>query len=112
MLSPCVIEPFAIEGLDTLLATHSHSDHIYINVAAAVVKNCPEAKFVEPKTCIEIWRKWGVPEDRLVQMKPGDEIVIEDSKIKALESFDRTRLLTIVEDVTLKGNLSPEMDGQ
>ena len=53
MLSPCVIEPFAIEGLDTLLATHSHRDHIYINV----VKNCPEAKFVEPKTCIEIWRK-------------------------------------------------------
>ncbi len=57
MLSPCVIEPFAIEGLDALLATHSHSDHIDINVVAAVVKNCPEAKFVEPKTCIEIWRK-------------------------------------------------------
>ena len=53
-----------------------------------------------------------MPEDRLVQMKPGDEIVIEDSKIKALESSDRTRLLTVVEDVTLKGNLSPEMDGQ
>ena len=109
-LTPCVIDPFAIEGLDALLATHSHSDHIDVNVAAAVVKNCPEAKFVGPKTCIEIWRKWGVPEDRLVQMKPGDEIVIKDAKIKALESFDRTMLLTVAEDVTLKGNLPPDMD--
>ena len=40
-LTPCVIDPFAIEGLDALLATHSHSDHIDVNVAAAVVKNCP-----------------------------------------------------------------------
>ena len=28
-----------------------------------------------------------MPEDRLVQMKPGDEIVIKDAKIKALESL-------------------------
>ena len=66
---------------------------IDVNVAAAVVeKIVREAKFVGPKTCIEIWRKWGVPEDRLVQMKPGDEITIKDAKIKALESFDRTML--------------------
>lgn len=51
-----------------------------------------------------------MPEDRLVQMKRGDEIVIKDAKIKALESFDRTMLLTVAEDVTLKGKLPPEMD--
>lgn len=77
-----------------------------MNVAAAVVKNCPEAKFVGPKTCIEIWRKWGVPEDRLVQMKPGDEIVIKDAKIKALESFDRTMLLTVNEGCYVKRELT------
>jgi len=79
-------------------------------VAAAVLKNCPEAKFVGPKTCTDIWRKWGVPEERLITVRPGDEVTIKDAKIKALESFDRTMLLTVAEDVVLKDKLPPNMD--
>ena len=47
-----------------------------------------------------------MPEDRLVQMKPGDEIVIKDAKIKALESFDRTMLLTVNEGCYVKRELT------
>lgn len=108
--TPCVMDPFAIKELDFLMATHSHSDHIDANVAAAVLQNCENAKFVGPKTCTDIWRKWGVPEDRLITVRPGDEIQIKDTKIKVLESFDRTMLLTVSEDVTLKGKLPPDMN--
>lgn len=108
--TPCLIDPFYIKEVDAIMATHSHSDHIDINVAAAVVKNCPEAKFIGPKTCIAIWRKWGVPEDRLVEVKPGDKVTIKDTTIEALEAFDRTMLLTVDYDVVLKDNFPPEMD--
>ncbi len=108
--TPCVIDPFAIKELDALMATHSHSDHIDQNVAAAVLQNCPEAKFIGPKTCTDIWRKWGVPEEKLVTVRPGDVVTVKDAKIKALESFDRTMLLTVDEDVVLKDKLPPDMD--
>lgn len=80
--TPCVIDPFAIRELDALISTHSHSDHIDINVAAAVLQNCPDTKFIGPKSCTDIWRKWGVPEERMITVKPGDEIEIKDTKIK------------------------------
>ena len=40
-VSPFVIDPFAIRQIDAVLSTHTHNDHIDINVAAAVLKNCP-----------------------------------------------------------------------
>ena len=36
---PCVLDPFKIKHLDALLASHTHSDHIDINVAAAILQN-------------------------------------------------------------------------
>ena len=107
--SPCVIDPFAIKEVDAIIATHSHSDHIDINVAAAVVQNNDYAKFVGPKTCTDIWRKWGVPEERLVTVRPGDELTFKDTKIKVFDSFDRTMMLTVDKDVVLKDKMPPEM---
>ena len=108
--TPCLIDPFKITKIDAILATHSHSDHIDVNVAAAITQNCPEAKFIGPKSCCDLWRKWGVPEERIVYVRPGDVVKIKDMEIVMLESFDRTMLLTVSEDVVLKGKLPPDMD--
>lgn len=107
---PCVIDPFAIEHLDALLATHDHSDHMDVNVAAAVVRNCPKALFVGPENCVKIWEKWGVPEERLVTVRPGDKIKIKDIEIEAVESFDRTELVTAPAEEVLKGKMPLDMD--
>lgn len=107
---PCVIDPFAIRQLDALLATHDHGDHIDINVAAAVVNNCPDAKFIGPENCVKIWRKWGVPKERCVIVKPGDTVRVKDTEIVILESFDRTELVTAPPDQVLKGKMPPDMD--
>ncbi|MFM1524061.1 MULTISPECIES: L-ascorbate 6-phosphate lactonase [Helcococcus] len=107
--TPCVIDPFAIKELDAIMSTHSHSDHIDIDVAAAIMQNTKDTKFIGPKSCTDIWRKWGVPEERLVTVKPGDEFEIKDTKLKVFDSFDRTMLLTVDEDVVLKDNMPPEM---
>lgn len=68
--SVCVIDPFAIKNLDAVLATHHHSDHIDINVAAAVLQNCDESvKFIGPQSCVDLWLEWGVPKERCVLVR-------------------------------------------
>lgn len=107
---PCVIDPFAIRSLDALLATHDHSDHMDVNVAAAVLQNCPECRFIGPENCVKKWVGWGVPEERCTVVRPGDTVQIKDVTIKALESFDRTELVTVPPEVTLKGTMPQDMD--
>lgn len=107
---PCVIDPFAITKLDALLATHDHSDHMDVNVAAAVLQNCPDARFIGPYNCVQKWLGWGVPEDRCTIVKPGDTIRVGDTEIVALDSFDRTELVTVPPEKVLKGTMPQDMD--
>jgi L-ascorbate 6-phosphate lactonase len=108
---PCVIDPFAITKVDAILATHDHGDHIDENVAAAVIKNCdPKVPFVGPQACVDLWMKWGVPAERCIVVKPGDTVKINDIEIIALDSFDRTELVTAPKGVTLKGKMPQDMN--
>ena len=93
-LTAVVIDPFAVKNLDAFLSTHFHSDHIDPYATAAILKNCPNAKFIGPRACVEVWQSWGVPNNRLSEVRPGDRLEIGDIKITALESFDRTAQLT------------------
>lgn len=108
---PVVIDPFLIKEIDAVMSTHDHGDHIDENVAAAICQNTDSSvKFIGPKACVELWRKWGVPEERLVTLVPGDTYKVKDVEIVALESFDRTELVTAPAGVTLKGKMPQEMD--
>lgn len=50
--------------------------------------------FIGPKKSVELWQKWGVPADRCITVKPEDSIKIKDIEIIALDSFDRTCIVT------------------
>ncbi len=105
------LDPFAIKNVDAVLATHDHNDHIDVNVAAAVLKNCgPDVPFVGPAACVKLWTSWGVPEGRCITVKPGDVVKVKDVEILALESFDRTALITAPADQGLAGRLPQDMD--
>lgn len=106
--APIVIDPFAVSTVDAVLATHIHQDHICPFFAAAVLQNCADdVPFIGPQGCADIWRGWGVPEDRLIVVKPGDVVKIKDVEIHMLDSFDRTVLVTAEEPLAGK---VPTMD--
>lgn len=108
---PCVLDPFAIKKIDAVIATHDHGDHIDANVAAAVLKNCDASvPFIGPQACVALWQSWGVPAKRCITVKPGDVVKIKDTELVALDSFDRTELVTAPVGVTLTGKLTQEMD--
>ena len=108
---PFVIDPFAIQDVDALVVTHVHSDHLDINTAAAVNNNCPQAKFIGPKEVVKTWEKWGVPSEKLIVVKPGDVVEVGAVKLKAVEAFDRTALVTQADpEVTLAGKMPQDMD--
>lgn len=110
-VAPFVLDPFAITQIDAVVSTHDHNDHIDVNVAAAVMKNCDDSvKFIGPKTCVDLWMSWGVPAERCIAVKPGDVVKIKDTELIVLESFDRTALITIPKGKTLKGNMPGNMD--
>lgn len=109
--SPMVINPFAVSRVDAVLATHYHADHMDPNYAAAVLKNIEKpASFIGPKKSVELWVSWGVPADRCVTIKPGDTVNIGDIEIVALDSFDRTCLVTTDGDVDIRGTCPDDMD--
>ena len=109
--SPGVLDPWEIKKVDAILATHDHGDHIDEYVAAAVLKNCDESvKFIGPEACVALWTKWGVPADRCITVKPGDTVKIKDTEIIALDSFDRTELVTAPKGTILKDNPVRDMD--
>lgn len=109
--APCVLDPFEIKTVDAVLSTHDHGDHIDPYVAAAVMQNCPDTvPFIGPQACVNLWMSWGVPAERCIVMHPGDEVKIKDTTIVALDSFDRTELVTAPKGMVLKDSPVREMD--
>ncbi len=53
---------------------------------------------------------WGVPADRCHVVKPGDSIKIKDIEITAVDSFDRTCLVTTDGYEDIRGRLPDDMD--
>ncbi len=106
-----VLDPFLIKDVDAVLATHYHQDHMDINYTAAVLKNIDKpVPFIGPQKSVDIWRSWGVPEERLVVVKPGDSIKIKDLEIVVLDSFDRTCLVTTDGYQDIRNTVPNDMD--
>ena len=111
-VAPFVLDPFGIKKIDAVLSTHYHNDHIDVNVAAAVMRNCDsKVPFIGPQYCTDRWKEWGVPAERCITVKPGDTVQVGDIEILALESFDRTALITAANpNDRFKGRLPDDMD--
>lgn len=108
---PVVLDPFAVTELDAVLSTHYHADHIDVNFAASVLHNVKKPiPFIGPKRSVETWISWGVPAERCITVRPGDSVRVGDMEIVALDSFDRTCLVTSPPEGALDGRCPTDMD--
>lgn len=106
---PHVIDPFEVKDIDAVVATHDHSDHMDIYSTAAFLKH-EGVPFIGPKFSINKWKGWGVPENRLIEVKPGDSVKIKDTVIHTVDSFDRTALITAPPKGEIIGRFPGDMD--
>jgi L-ascorbate 6-phosphate lactonase len=106
---PHYVDPFRIKNIDAMVATHDHADHMDIYSTAAIL-NQHDVPFVGPKYSTDKWRGWGVPENRLITVKPGDVVKLKDVEIIALDSFDRTALVTAPPNGSIVGKFPGDMD--
>lgn len=108
---PHVLDPFAVNYIDAVLATHYHQDHMDPYLASHVLRDLDQSiPFIGPKKSVETWISWGVPASRCITVKPGDTIRVKDIEIVVLDSFDRTCLVTTDGYQDIRGVCPTDMD--
>lgn len=86
-LNPQLVDIWKFETIDALFCTHHHSDHCDIYTIKALLKTT-KAIFVGPKFTCTLFRKWGVPEDRIREVKPGDVVKVKDIEVAIEKNYD------------------------
>ena len=71
-LQPPMLKPEELRGVDYILGTHDHDDHIDRPSWRVIAKTLPEARFVVPSPFVEdLARDLDVPRERLVGISEG-----------------------------------------
>ena len=92
-INPHVIDPWKLKTLDYVFATHHHQDHAdYYTVQATL--QTTDCKFVGPKNTCKLFRQWGVPEERILEVKPGDRFQCKDVTVKVERNYDSMACMT------------------
>ena len=107
---PVVLDPFEVTQIDAVLVTHNHRDHIDPYTTAAIHNRFPEVPFYGPKFVTDQWLEWGLPQEIVHTVKPGDVVKVKDTEIIVLDSFDRTVFLTAPRAGALAGYCPDDMD--
>ncbi len=86
-LNPQVIDPWKFKKIDASFSTHHHSDHCDIYTVKPLLETT-KALFVGPRVTCRMFRKWGVPEDRIREVKPGDVLKFDETEVLVEKNFD------------------------
>jgi len=95
-LNPHVIDPWGFKKLDAVFCSHHHGDHCDIYTIKAT-NQTTQCQFIGPKSAVELMRSWGVSDNRITQVKPGDNINFGDTRVSVLFNYDRIASITGVE---------------
>jgi L-ascorbate metabolism protein UlaG (beta-lactamase superfamily) len=84
---PFPIDPNKIQKVDAVVSTHEHIDHCEELTITPLIRNT-KAPIIGPSSSIELVRRWGTPDSRVIEMKPFEFIWTGDIKVTALPSKD------------------------
>lgn len=83
-MQPPVTSPGEL-GVDILMSTHSHLDHLDIDALPCFAAN-PETIFVGAPDCEPIYKAAGIPASRLRILCDGESAVVRDVTIRAVHA--------------------------
>jgi L-ascorbate 6-phosphate lactonase len=104
--NPQVMDPWKMEKVDAAFSTHHHADHCDIYTVKALLKTTT-ALFVGPKVTCQLFRNWGVPEERIKEVKPGDVLKFPDTEVLVEKNFDQMAFRTTT-GVDGLGSITPD----
>lgn len=76
------LDPEDIRLCDIFLSTHEHEDHCEKRTVLAVARNTG-ARFIGPESSCRSFLQWGVEENRVVILKPGESFSLKDVDVTA-----------------------------
>jgi len=84
-MMPPPLDPTELAGVDWVLATHGHTDHLDPGTLPAIARNNPHCRFLVPRSVREKALERGVPADRMVECNSGQTV-----ELPALQRASRT----------------------
>jgi L-ascorbate 6-phosphate lactonase len=92
-LNPQVVDIWKFKRIDAAFSTHHHADHCDLYTVKALLATTG-ALFVGPKITCSIFRKWGVPEARIREVRPGDVLTFPDTEVVVEKNYDQMVIKT------------------
>ena len=77
--------PIAPEDViaDLVVSTHDHPDHLDTDAIPIIAQN-PRTRFAGPIECVQEYRRLGIPEERILEICEGTELVLEGFGLTAV----------------------------
>jgi L-ascorbate metabolism protein UlaG (beta-lactamase superfamily) len=83
-LVPAPDRPEGFAGIDAVLVTHEHLDHLDGDACRALAGASPETAFVIPRPITAELVELGIGEDRIVAMQPGERAAVAAARVAAV----------------------------
>ena len=81
------IKPDEVRVADILISTHDHVDHCHDGTLVPIIDNT-DAFCVAPSSSAKLMREFGIADDRIREVAPGDSIQFRDVEIQVYPSYD------------------------
>ena len=81
------LSPADARGIDLVLCTHEHVDHLDAASAPAIAAASPQAVFVVPAPIVDMVTEAGIAADRVVGLQPGDPLELAGWRIRAVPAM-------------------------
>src|SRR5205823_10498489 len=81
------VKPDEVQLANVIISTHEHVDHCHEGTVVPILSNT-RACCVAPASSAKRMRSWGIDDDRIQEVKPGDVITCNDVTISVHPAYD------------------------